>query len=69
MAGEADAVLAVGTTLSVYPAAGIPLLVADRGFPFVIINRGPTELDEIADAVVDAPSGEALEVIADRLGA
>lgn len=69
MAAEADAVLAVGTTLAVYPAAGIPLLVVDRGFPFVIVNRGPTEQDDLADAVVDAPAGEALEAIAERLGA
>jgi NAD-dependent deacetylase len=69
MAADADAVLAVGTTLSVYPAAGIPLLVAERGQPFVIVNRGPTELDSLADAVVDAPAGEALEAIATALGA
>ncbi len=69
MADAADSVLAVGTTLSVYPAAGIPLMVADRGNPFVIVNRGPTEQDTVADAIVDAPAGEALEEIARRLGA
>ncbi len=69
MADAADSVLAVGTTLSVYPAAGIPLIVADRGDPFVIVNRGPTEQDTVADAIVDAPAGEALDEIARRLGA
>jgi len=59
-AGTADAVITVGTTLSVFPAAAIPLEVADRGNPFVIINRGPTDLDPIADLVVDAAAGEAL---------
>ena len=59
-AGAADAVITVGTTLSVFPAAEIPLEVADRGNPFVIINRGPTDLDPIADLVVDAAAGEAL---------
>jgi NAD-dependent deacetylase len=42
---EADLVLALGSTLSVYPAASIPLVAADRGTPYVIVNRGPTEHD------------------------
>lgn len=43
---EADLALALGSTLSVYPAAEIPLLAATRGVPYIIINRGPTEHDE-----------------------
>jgi NAD-dependent deacetylase len=42
---EADLVVALGSTLSVYPAASFPLLAARRGVPYVIINRGPTEHD------------------------
>jgi NAD-dependent protein deacetylase/lipoamidase len=42
---QADLVVALGSTLSVYPAAGIPLLAAARGVPYAIINRGPTEHD------------------------
>ena len=53
----ADLVLALGSTLSVYPAAQIPLLAAERGVPFCIVNRGPTDHDERAtlrfDAAVD----------------
>ncbi len=45
-AQAADLVVALGSTLSVYPAANIPLLAASRGVPYVIINRGPTEHDE-----------------------
>ena len=44
-AADADLVVALGSTLSVYPAANIPLGAAARGIPFVIINRGPTEQD------------------------
>ena len=44
-AASADLVLALGSTLSVYPAASIPLLAAGRGIPYVIINQGPTEHD------------------------
>lgn len=41
----ADLVVALGSTLSVYPAASFPLLAARRGMPYVIINRGSTEHD------------------------
>ena len=44
-AEEADLVVALGSTLSVYPAAAFPLLAAQRGVPYVIINRGATEHD------------------------
>ena len=42
---ECDLVVALGSTLSVYPAASFPLLAARRGVPYVIINRGATEHD------------------------
>ncbi|MEO8044918.1 MAG: Sir2 family NAD-dependent protein deacetylase [Spartobacteria bacterium] len=45
-AGEADLVVALGSTLSVYPASAFPLLAAQRGVPYVIINRGATEHDD-----------------------
>jgi NAD-dependent deacetylase len=44
-AREADLVVALGSTLSVYPAASFPLMAAQRGVPYVIINRGATEHD------------------------
>jgi NAD-dependent protein deacetylase/lipoamidase len=45
-AAEADLVLALGSTLSVYPAASIPLLAAERGTPYIIVNRGASEHDQ-----------------------
>jgi NAD-dependent deacetylase len=45
-AAHSDLVVALGSTLSVYPAAAIPLLAASRGVPYIIVNRGPTEHDE-----------------------
>ena len=44
-AANADLVIALGSTLSVYPAASFPLLAAQRGAPYVIVNRGPTDHD------------------------
>jgi NAD-dependent deacetylase len=43
---KADLVLALGSTLSVYPAASIPLLAAERGTPYIIVNQGATEQDD-----------------------
>jgi NAD-dependent deacetylase len=44
-AARADLVVALGSTLSVYPAASFPLLAAQRGVPYIIINRGATDHD------------------------
>ena len=45
-ANRADLVVALGSTLSVYPAAGFPLMAAERGAPYVVINRGETDHDQ-----------------------
>jgi NAD-dependent deacetylase len=45
---EIDLVLSLGSTLSVQPAAMVPLEAVRRGAPYVVINQGPTEHDEIA---------------------
>lgn len=44
-AEEADLVVALGSTLSVHPAASIPLIAANRGVPYIIVNRGATDHD------------------------
>ena len=45
-ARQADLVVALGSTLSVYPAASLPLVAAQRGTPYVIVNRGVTDHDD-----------------------
>jgi NAD-dependent deacetylase len=45
-AAGADLVVALGSTLTVQPAASIPLLAAERGTPYVIVNRGETGHDD-----------------------
>jgi len=42
---SADMVISLGSTLSVYPAASLPFAAAERGVPYIIINRGVTEHD------------------------
>ncbi len=50
-----DLMLAVGSTLSVYPAAGLVPAAHLSGAPVVIVNADPTEYDSIADVVVRGP--------------
>ena len=45
-ARRADLVIALGSTLSVHPAASFPLLAAKRGIPYIVINRGATDQDD-----------------------
>jgi NAD-dependent deacetylase len=47
-ARRCDLVMALGSTLSVHPASSIPLLAVERDRPYVIINRGSTEHDDLA---------------------
>lgn len=42
---SADLVVALGSTLSVHPAASFPLTAAERGVPYIIVNRGATDHD------------------------
>lgn len=42
---KADLVVAPGSTLSVHPAASFPLMAAERGAKYVIINRGESDQD------------------------
>ena len=44
-ASKADLVVALGSTLSVHPAASFPLMAAEHGAPYIIINRGATDHD------------------------
>ncbi|GAA2452767.1 NAD-dependent protein deacetylase [Actinomadura vinacea] len=52
--------LAVGTSLTVQPAAGLCLEAVERGARLVIVNAEPTPYDELADAVLRRPIGETL---------
>ena len=55
-----DLFLAVGSSLVAYPAAGFPVLAKRNGARLVIINREPTDLDGLADLVLNAEIGETL---------
>ena len=62
-AGEAELLLAIGTSLQVYPVAGIVPLAKSAGARIVILNAEATPFDDIADAVFRDPIGEVLPAL------
>ena len=60
-----DLLLAVGTTLSVYPIANVVPLAKSNGARVVIVNGSPTDMDDLADVVV---SGSISHVLPMMLG-
>ncbi len=62
-AGEADVLLAIGSTLQVYPVAGVVPRAKAAGARVVIINAEPTQFDAMADAVIQQRIGEVLPAI------
>jgi NAD-dependent deacetylase len=62
-AGEADLLLAVGSTLQVHPAASVVPLAKAAGARIVIVNNQPTTMDSIADALLRGPIGSVLPAI------
>lgn len=62
-AKAADLLIAVGTSLQVYPIAGAVPLARAAGARIVIINAQPTQFDDLADAVLDGAIGEVLPLI------
>lgn len=56
----ADLFMVLGSSLVVYPAAGFPTLAKRNGSRLVIINREPTDQDEIADLVINAEIGSTM---------
>jgi NAD-dependent deacetylase len=61
LSAACDLFLAIGSSLVVWPAAGFPLLAKRNGARLVILNRDPTDFDEIADLVIRADIGRTLE--------
>ena len=61
-ARSTDLVVALGSTLSVHPAASIPLLAVERGVPYAVVNRGQTEHDTLAGLTlrIDGDTSEVL---------
>ena len=62
-AEQCDLLFAMGSSLVVHPAAGIPQLAKRAGALLVIINRDPTPQDNTADFVIHESIGATLQAI------
>ncbi len=62
-AAQADLLLAIGSSLQVYPVAGAVPMAKEAGALVVIVNAEPTPFDELADAVFRQPIGEVLPAL------
>ena len=67
-ASTCDLLLAVGSTLAVFPAAGLVPVAIRHGAVAIIVNGGPTEMDSLADVVVQGSISECLPALVDGLG-
>jgi len=66
-ASSCDVFLAVGSTLTVEPAASLCGVAGAAGAALVIVNRDPTPYDPLAAEVIRDPIGEAVPRIARQL--
>lgn len=67
LAAEARTLLVVGSSLEVYPVAGLPLETQAAGGKLAIVNRGETPYDGTADVRIEAGAGETLAALARAL--
>jgi NAD+-dependent protein deacetylase sirtuin 4 len=67
MFGEAEVLLVVGSSLTVFSGRRFVHRAADQGIPVAVINLGPTRADEVAAARVEGRLGEVLPRLADTL--
>jgi NAD-dependent deacetylase len=63
VASEADLFIAIGSTLQVFPVAGVVPLAKKAGARVVILNAQPTAMDDQADALLNGSISEVLPVI------
>jgi NAD-dependent deacetylase len=59
-ARTADVFISIGTSASVYPAAGLVQIAHQSGAQVVIVNPDPTPADELAEWILRGPAGEIL---------
>jgi NAD-dependent deacetylase len=67
-ASEADCIIAVGTSLQVYPIAAVVPAARAAGSPIIIVNAEPTPFDEIADVTLREPIGAVLPALFSQAG-
>jgi NAD-dependent deacetylase len=59
-AQKADVFMAIGTSVTVYPAAGLVAVARESGARIAVLNPDPTPADELAEWVLRGPAGQIL---------
>jgi NAD-dependent deacetylase len=63
LAARADLMLCVGSSLEVYPVAGLPSVTLGRGGKLAIVTKGPTPYDDEAELRLDGDVAEELSAV------
>ncbi len=68
LARSAALLLVVGSSLEVYPVAGLPQETLDAGGALAAVNKGRTQYDRKATLTIDGSAGEVLSAVLEELG-
>jgi len=68
LCARADVLLCIGSSLEVYPVAGLPELTLARGGALAIVTKGPTPFDGVAGIRLDGDVVEELRALLAALG-
>jgi NAD-dependent deacetylase len=68
-AEHADCMLVAGTSATVYPAAGFPMAIAERGGDLIEVNPYPSDLSPLCRVTITGPAGEVLPALVERVRA
>jgi NAD-dependent deacetylase len=68
-AEHADCMLVAGTSATVYPAAGFPMAIAERGGDLIEVNPYPSDLSPLCRVTITGPAGEILPALVERVRA
>jgi NAD-dependent deacetylase len=63
LAMDADLMLCVGSSLEVYPVAGLPAITSGAGGRLVLVTQGPTPYDRDAEVKLDGDVVEELQAV------
>jgi NAD-dependent deacetylase len=67
LAGRCDAMLLIGTSGTVWPAAELPLVARRAGARIIEVNPAPSELTHAADVFLQGPAGQVLPALVDEI--
>jgi NAD-dependent deacetylase len=68
LAGEADLMICVGSSLEVHPAAGLPQVTLQSGGRLAIVTQGPTPYDSAAEVKLSGDVVAELDAVLAALG-